>query len=159
MSQSSIEEALTHGLKSGYGGQTQFQSIDRGGFPLKSSHLKEGNTVYHDEWTDGGGQELVRVGDRQYTRLYAGGTVGDEVLTSLGITKKDIIDELKRVILEQGNNTRLHQSCHPAPNNAWAYSYMVLDIDPNVPITIAKESIAFNGRVVFIHDFLLCPIK
>jgi len=153
------EEALTRGLQAGYGGQIQFKTINRGGFLLKSSHLEKDGIVYHDEWINGGGQELVLVGDVQYTRLYAGGTVDKEILTELGLTEKIVIGELIRVILEQGNKTRLHQDCHPNINGSWKYTYEVLDIDSHLPVTFAKETITYKSQVVFVHDLLLCPVK
>ena len=59
---SKISQALTQGLLAGYGGKTEFKSVTRGGFKLKSSHYEKDGVVYHDEWTNGGGQEIISVG-------------------------------------------------------------------------------------------------
>ena len=53
---------LASGLQAGFARSTGIESVDRGGFSLKASHVESSNGggVYHDEWVDGGGQELVR---------------------------------------------------------------------------------------------------
>lgn len=85
-----ISEILTKGLVEGYAGKGNVSNVDRASFSGKASHseLKPG-TVYHDEWFVpnhlGGGQELVRVGEDMFTRLYGGGTASPEKLSELGI--------------------------------------------------------------------------
>lgn len=56
-----ISQALTTGLINGYGGKTQFTKINRGDFELSSSHFQSQEFVYHDEWTNNGGQESLLV--------------------------------------------------------------------------------------------------
>ena len=161
MNTKDIEAGLTRGLVSGYGGRTTFSTTTRGLFPFKASHLEEDGLVYHDEWlsaSTGGGQELVRAGDQQFTRLYAGGVVQESTLTELGITEEDIIAFLKSTILEQQEKTRLFQSCSPESVGDWSYSYQILDREKALPITFGKETISYRDRVVFVHSFLLCSI-
>ena len=156
-----IEAGLTRGLVSGYGGETNFSTITRGSFPFKASHLEENGLTYHDEWlsaSTGGGQELLKVRDQQFTRLYAGGVVQESTLTELGITEEDVIAFLKSTILEQQENTRLFKACKPEPANDWSYSYQILDREEALPITFGKETISYRDRVVFVHSFLLCLI-
>jgi len=161
MTTKAIKAGLTKGLVSGYGGKTKFSTVTRGSFQLNASHLQEGDLTYHDEWlpsNTGGGQELIKVGNRQFTRLYAGGVVKQNKLKKLGITKKDVIDFLKTTILKQREKTRLFQSCQPKPKTGWSYSYQILDNEKSIPVIFAKETISFHGQVVFVHSFLLCPI-
>lgn len=161
MSTKNIKTGLTKGLISGYGGQTKFSTTTRGSFQLNVSHLEKGNLTYHDEWLPtnmGGGQELVKVGDQQFTRLYAGGVIKEEKLTKLGITKKNVIAFLKETILKQQGKTRLFQSCNPEPRGDWSYSYQIQYSEKSIPITFGKETIQFQKQTVFVHSFLLCPI-
>jgi len=161
MSTKAIKAGLTKGLVFGYGGKTKFSTVTRGSFQLNASHLEEGDLTYHDEWlpgNTGGGQELIKVGDQRFTRLYAGGVIKEDKLKEFGITKKDVIDFLKTTILKQQQKTRLFQSCNPKSKTDWSYSYQILDSQKSVPVIFAKETISFRGQVVFIHSFLLCPI-
>ncbi|MCL4384128.1 hypothetical protein M1116_01620 [Patescibacteria group bacterium] len=161
MSTNDIEQGLTHGLLAGYGGQTESAKITRGSFPLRSSHLEESGLTYHDEWLrarTGGGQEIVRVGEQGYTRLYAGGVLPEEELSKLSLDEKAVISQLKAFIIDLGSQTRLFQDCHPDARADWRYDYHVHETDPHLPVTIAKETISFRGQVVFVHDFLLCPV-
>jgi hypothetical protein len=156
-----IENGLSRGLISGYAGQTKFSAIERGGFSFKSSHLETDEIKYHDEWLDatvGGGQELIEVSGQQYTRLYAGGII-QKKLTELNITEKEIINFLKTCVITLKEKTRLFEECKISDQNNWSYSYQILDHEQNLPITTAKEIISYNNTVVFVHNFLLCPIK
>jgi len=161
MSTKDIEAGLTKGLVSGYGGETEFTTAMRGPFQLNASHLETGDLTYHDEWLPnrtGGGQEIVRVGEQQFTRLYAGGAIEEEKLKVLGISKKAVIAFLKDTILEQQQQTRLFAPCSPEPTGDWSYSYQIRDRDESAPVTVGKETISYKDQVVFVHSFLLCPI-
>jgi hypothetical protein len=161
MNTKNIEKGLTKGLISGYGGKTKFTTVIRGSIELKSSHFEEQNLIYHDEWLPnniGGGQELLKIGDQQFTRLYSGGTIKEEKLKSLGITKKDVILFLKETILEQKEKTRLFKKCNPKPKNGWSYSYQILEKETAISLVVSKETISFKNEIVFVHCFFLCPI-
>lgn len=162
MNKKEIKQALTQGLIAGYAGKTQFSETTRGGFKLSSSHLENENERYHDEWLQarvGGGQELVEINDEKFTRLYAGGIVEEEILKNLEISEKEIIDFLKFVILNLKENTRLFEPCSYKNENNWSYNYQILDKDDNLSIITAKEAISYKNTVVFVHNFLLCPIS
>lgn len=162
MNKKEIKQALTQGLMAGYGGKSEFSLINRGGFQLNSSHLNRENLNYHDEWLQarvGGGQELVEINDEKFTRLYAGGIVKEEILKNLEISEKEIIDYLKFVILNLKENTRLFEPCSYKNENNWSYNYQILDKDDNLSIITAKEAISYKNTVVFVHNFLLCPIS
>ena len=92
-----IENRLTEGLTAGYAGGKVTQ-VERGGFCGKSTSSEE-EPGYHDEWftseTLGGGQELVEVDGLRFTRLYAGGTLGEMQLKSLGTTGEEVIGLIK----------------------------------------------------------------
>ena len=85
MNKSKISQALTQGLLAGYGGKSNFLKTTRGSFEVSSSHFEINDIVYHDEWTNGGGQEIVKVGNDLFTRVYAGGVFGEskEVIQKL----------------------------------------------------------------------------
>jgi hypothetical protein len=158
-----IAKAITEGLLAGYGGETKFETTNRGGLNLKRSHYEKDGVVYHDEWLadkKGGGQELVSVGGLQYTRQYAGGIANPEVLASLGITKEDIIGHLVGFIQQLADKARLDIDCEIELETGWKYSYKVKKVDKTVEGLISsKEKISYQGTPVFIHRFLLCPFE
>ena len=112
----------------------------------------------------GGGQELVHVitshnEEEWFTRLYAGGIIADEQLEKLGIKAKDVRVFLKAQINKQGEKTRLFADCETEPEGDWTYSYKITDRNPELELTAAKECISYKGALVFVHHFLLSPIK
>lgn len=159
MNQEKISQALTTGLVAGYGGKTEFNKITRGGFNLKSSHFQNDEIIYHDEWTNNGGQELVIVNGESFTRLYGGGVTNPEVLKSLNISEDDVINNLKNRIVELGDKTRLFSDFKAETRDDWDYEYKILDRNEEIKITTGKETISFNNQPVFIHVFVLSPIK
>src|SRR3989344_8956444 len=119
-------KVLTEGLVGGYAGKGKVSNVDRASFSGKSSHSEPTpGSVYHDEWFVpnylGGGQELVKVGEEMFTRLYGGGTPSPEKLAELGITVEDVGEYLKRKIVELGDKTRLLEECKPEPDGQWQY--------------------------------------
>ena len=148
MNKPNISRALTIGLLAGYTGKTEFKPVSRSVFTLKSSHFEEDDVIYHDEWTNGGGQEIVRVGSEQFTRVYAGGTVNDNPA---------IIPKLIYFIQQLRDKTRLFTDCESS-DGLWQYHYKVIDIDSTLDITVGKETISLNNQIVFVHYFILSPI-
>jgi hypothetical protein len=156
------KEMFTKGLQEGFGGKTARKSAVRGGFTLESSHYETKDGVYHDEWLAdrvGGGQELVEVDGKRFTRVYAGGTIYEETLQDLGLTKKNVISFLKKNILENGENIRLHNDFKPEAEGDWQYKYKVIDREDSIPITVGKESIYHKGELVFVHGFVISPVE
>lgn len=149
------QEALTQGLLAGYGGISEFTTVNRGGFELKSSHFESGDVVYHDEWTKRGGQEIVGMGDKLWTRVYAGGVASETILSGLGITKEDVIGHLKSRIQELGDKTRLCKNCFPDKQDEWGYQYEILDQDATIATTTGKETITYKDQTVFVHCFVI----
>jgi len=155
------DKLLTKGLKEGFAGGTIIQNTKRGGFDLKSSHLEKNNITYHDEWfanRAGGGQEIVKVGEITYTRVYAGGTIPLEKLKALEISIDDVMAFLKKQITENGEKIRLYTNFEPEPEGDWQYSYNILDKNNNIPLIIGKEVIKYKAQLVFIHDFIISPV-
>lgn len=157
-----IGSILTNGLMQGFAGG-EIKSVDRAGFHGEASHIDFPDGVYHDEWFVphhlGGGQELVRVGEEKFTRLYAGGTPEKKVLEAMGITAKDVNQYLKRKITELGGRTRLFEDCSPEADGQWHYAYKISSRHQEFEITTSLESITYKGNLVHIHTFILCPLK
>jgi hypothetical protein len=159
-----IEKLLTEGLLSGYAGKN-WVVVKRDIFPGESSHLNSPDGgVYHDEWFVGkhlgGGQELVKIGEESFTRLYGGGTPDLEILEKLGISTKDVGSYLIKKIKELGDRTRLFSDCMPEPEGDWHYSYTILRHNQdNLPITVSMEQIRYKGIPVHLHPFIISPIK
>lgn len=159
-----ISKVLTEGLVGGYAGIGNFSHVKRATFSGKASHSEpEPHSIYHDEWFVpnhlGGGQELVKVGEDMFTRLYGGGTPSPEELAELGITVDDVGGYLKRKIVELGDKTRLFEECRPEPNGEWQYIYEMLMKDPNISVIVSAESITYKGARVHLHPFILSPLK
>lgn len=155
------ENFLNIGLAKGFGGASKFEETDRQGFSFDTSDYHEDGNSYHDEWISGrcgAGQEVVKVGDETYTRVYAGGTIPTNELESLGISKGDVMNFLKKNILENSDKIRLHQNFQSEEIDGWQYSYQVLEEIPGIELTLGKESILYQSKVVFVHDFLITPV-
>lgn len=152
MSRSKITRALTLGLLAGYGGQANFQTINRGGFELKSSHFEKDGIRYHDEWTNGGGQEIVEIDGHKYTRVYAGGVQPGFPDTSL------VIKKLINFIEHLQDRTRLFSDAQIIDGD-WKYDYRVTTRDDKFDITVGEEKISFRDETVFVHCFILSPIS
>jgi len=155
------ERMLVAGLQAGFAGDTDRWAVNRGGFDGESSRLDNGEEIYHDEWfanRAGGGQELVRVGDKTYTRVYAGGAVSEERLSGLGTTRKEVISFLKKFILNYGDEIRLHSNFGPSAEGDWEYAYKILESQEDISMTTGKETIYYKDELVFQHNFILCPV-
>jgi len=159
MNKNKIEKALTQGLLAGYGNKTKFKKIKRGSFNISSSHFENNEIIYHDEWTNGGGQEIVKIRNSVFTRVYAGGIVSESILNKFGITPQDINQNLIYRINQLGSTTRLFNNCQPEKLNDWDYEYKILNKDIEVEVTVGKESIKYKNQLVFVHCFVLSPIK
>lgn len=152
---------LSQGLNAGFAGGTERGKSERGGFGFETSHFVDGDNKYHDEWVAGrvgGGQEVIEVGGKRFTRLYAGGTIASDKLAEIGLTKKEIIGYLVAKIRELGDKTRLIDECR-VDDGDWAYEYTQLDDEQEIPLITRKEVIRYKGGVVFVHNFLLCPVE
>ena len=159
-----VKQALTDGLLAGYAGSGTIEEVNRAGFIGKSSHqVLSDNSIYHDEWFVpthlGGGQELVNTSEGSFTRLYAGGSPSQEFLSKLGTTAREVETYLIKKVSELGSKTRLDEDCVPDPDGDWRYEYKIRETDPNIPITVAVESILFKGIRVHIHPFILSPVE
>lgn len=159
-----IEKLLSDGLSSGYAGKN-WSKVTRDIFAGESSHFNSPDGgVYHDEWFVGkhlgGGQELVKIAEEGFTRLYAGGTPDPEILEKLGITTKDVGNYLIKKVKELGDRTRLFSDCIPEPEGDWQYSYKVLRHNQDsIPVTVSVEQIQYKGIPVHLHPFIISPIK
>jgi hypothetical protein len=156
-----IDRMLSIGLQQGFAGGTDMGDVERNGFSLKSSHFENEVGIYHDEWIAdraGGGQEIVKVDDETFTRVYAGGTITLDKLSELGISKDDVMSFLKKQIIQNGEKIRLTTDYSPEPEGDWQYLYKVIDQDLEIPLTIGKETITYKDKLVFVHDFLISPV-
>ncbi|OGH16720.1 MAG: hypothetical protein A3C30_00020 [Candidatus Levybacteria bacterium RIFCSPHIGHO2_02_FULL_40_18] len=158
------QRLLSGGLAIGYAGGSVRKGVDRGGFKVETSHVELEEGTYHDEWAAdrlGGGQELVRTRDGEiFTRLYAGGTISQEELRRLRISKKMVTDYLKGKLSELKDATRLDRYCLPKPDGYWQYRYELTGINfREIPVKVGIETISFKGQLVFAHFFLLSPVE
>lgn len=153
---------LTKGLLSGYAGGSTIYPVQRANFVGKKSHIEFSEGIYHDEWFAeemGGGQELVQVGSESFTRVYAGGAVKKDILDGLGITSGEIVQFLIKRVSALAEKTRLFTSHEDTKEQDWCYIYTIIDANSSIPITVGKEEIRYKQTVVFIHWFILCPVK
>jgi len=154
------DNLLVQGLSYGFAGKTKAKKVTRASFILDSSHLNVGNSVYHDEWfadRAGGGQEIVKVGSEKFTRVYAGGTIPKKDLVKLGTNNDEVMNFLKKQIVENGKSIRLYHDFTSCAGN-WNYSYKVVYKNISIPLTLGQEIISYKGKLVFEHIFVLCPI-
>lgn len=103
-----MDKLFSNGLKAGFGSNSKFSSIERSGFKLTHTDINFGDSLYCDEWINGGGQELISTSDSQiYTRVYAGNCAANDILVSLNISEEDIMKFLKKIIIENPEQIRL----------------------------------------------------
>ncbi|MFH0749503.1 MAG: hypothetical protein V1917_01135 [Candidatus Gottesmanbacteria bacterium] len=157
------DRLLTDGLAEGYAGIKKPEKIQRSGFAGNANdYVAPDGGHYHDEWfadDNGGGQELVKEGEEQSTRVYAGGVIPVEELQKLGLTTKDVITRLVTSVRELKEKTRLDTPCSLTLPDGWEYKYEILKQSEEVPLTIGYESIKYNGREVFAHGHMISPVK
>lgn len=157
-----IESALTEGLLDGYAGVSDFTNIERAGIQGKESNIETDGKKYTDQWFakgTGGGQELVNVDGIYFTRLYAGGVTHAEILEELGLSAKDVTRYLKSKIVELKSQTRLFSDCTPDADGDWQYLYSIIKRDDAFEFVAGEELIIYKGVKVFMHMFMLSPIK
>lgn len=162
MDKQNVQKWLTTGLTSNFSGKLKVQVVHRVNFQLNAVHSYLDGISYHDEWIGertGGGQEIVKVGDEVFTRLYAGGTVDDEQLKQLGITHEEVTTFLADTLLSLQDKTRLFESCKPKPVEDWQYAYKVVAGEESLAVTTGKETITYKGQLVFVHTFMMCAVK
>jgi hypothetical protein len=153
---------LSQGLLSGFAGKAEIEAVKRHLFDLQSSHYQNENGVYHDEWAAdrvGGGQELVKTDQGRFTRVYAGGTIPEEALLALGISKEEVMRFLIASLQKQIDQTRQETDCLPEAEGDWQYQYHVLERNFVIPYTLGKEEIFYQKHVVFVHLFISCPVE
>lgn len=156
---SKISDAFAKGLAV-FSGKIQFQKITRGKFAMVSSVIDDGSVDYIDQWFPGqmgGGQEILEVDGKRYTRVYAGGTVDDAILSSLGITKGDVMGCLKRALLSAGGKTRFDK-VFVLEENMWSYQYTPAEPDETTGMITGKEIISYKNTPVFVHFFIISPV-
>lgn len=155
----SIESLLTDGLQRGFGGSTNIEKIDRGGFQMTSSHYDGDDGIYHDEWVNGGGQELVTDTDgNSMTRTYVGNVISKEILDNLGITENDIMIALKTIIMEYGEKIRFDKD-FKIQIDEWKYTYDVIYKRKDPFIINGIEEIYYKDISVFVHTFGISKIS
>jgi len=159
--QEKINQLLTWGLKAGFAGKSKFETNQRFGFDMTAStFIPNNNCLYHDEWLadlNGGGQELVKTDGAVFTRLYGGGVIKEADLKKTGINKTDIMQFLKKIIIDHGNKIRLFNN-YKYNENEWNYEYKIIDQEKNINLTTGKESIFYKNNLIFVHIFILSPV-
>ncbi|HLC93700.1 MAG TPA: hypothetical protein VJG85_01670 [Patescibacteria group bacterium] len=156
------KKLLAEGLQSGFAGGNIRKRVIRDGVEFETSTLSTSRGRYVDGWAAdvlGAGHEVAKTRNTTLTRVYAGGTIKPEELLLLGISKKDVMRFLKQQILALGSRTRLDKSCGPVKDGQWKYFYKVTKRGRRIPVIIGEETIWYKNRIVFVHYFLLCPVK
>lgn len=161
MSKEAIESALTEGLLTGFTkGNTE--RIDRNGFSGKGSIVPLDGGQYIDQYfgkESGGGQELVEVDGKRFTRLYAGGVVPASMLRTLGITHQEVMNFLGESLVALGESTRLFKDSSYGSEKGWNYQYKIISRDDLIGVTSGIETICYIEDKVFAHHFVLSPVK
>jgi len=158
--ESKVSQALAKGLTAGFAGKSTFEKIVRGKFAMVSSTVNDDGVSYIDQWFPGhmgGGQEILEVEGIRYTRVYAGGTVDDAILSPLGITKDDVMGCLKRTLLSAGGKTRFDK-IFVLEENMWSYHYNPAEPDETTGMITGKEIISYKNTSVFVHFFIISPV-
>jgi hypothetical protein len=156
-----VSQAFSKGLTSGFAGKSTFEKIVRGKFQMVSSLYSEEDILYIDQWFPGhmgGGQEILEVDGKRYTRVYAGGTVEDSILLSLGISKTDVMAWLKKILLEVGEKTRFDEP-HQQEDDAWSYQYTPGLVEETTGMITGKEIISYKNTPVFVHFFIISSVS
>ena len=154
---SNSQDLLSKGLQKGFGGLTDKQTTNRGGFELTSSHYEDGDQIYHDEWVNGGGSELVKSVENSMVRVYVGNVISQEKLEELGISEDDIMGLLKSIILEHADQIRLDKDFSITVGD-WHYDYRVTYKRKDPYIINGIEEIFYKNQSVFVHTFGMSPI-
>jgi hypothetical protein len=151
-----VKYAFAKGLTATFAGKSNFEKITRGSFPMISSVPPD--MSYIDQWLpdqSGGGQEILEVDGIRYTRVYAGGTVEEKILLTLGISKSDVMVFLTKVLTSSALKTRLDESFH-LEDGEWSYSYDTTVED--LAMITGKEVISYKNTQVFVHLFIICIV-
>lgn len=157
-----IKAILAKGLSEGYVGNSIRRKTVRAGFNLETSDYEGPEGRYHDEWAahqNGGGQELVEaVNGEKAARVYAGGSLDEEVLKELGLTGKDVVGKLVLFVNQLGDKTRLDEDVELREGD-WTYKYKVLKSVQEIPVDVAEEEIRFRDHLVFVHYHINSPVR
>ncbi len=158
------ETIATNGLIDGYAGNTQPQKETLGGLQFNTSQVLTEDSSYFDLWLKepeiGMGMETAMTKEDGLGRQYAGGIIAnDKALHELGISKKQIIQQLKVFITNIGDKTRLYLNCPPILDGRWTYKYEIHEHDEDLNLVIAKETILYDTTKVFVHRFQILPVK
>lgn len=156
---SSPEKVLVEGLEKSFSRKLKLEDTERGGVVFSVVHMEDGDVSYHDEFIDGGGQELAKSGENTLTRVYGGSTIPPKELAKLGITVDDVLKQLVKQVKKLGATTRLYVDSGRQIDGRWQYEYQIKERYPQIPLTIGVETITYKGQLVFVHGFLICPVR
>ena len=92
------------------------------------------------------------------TRVYAGGTLTKEELEKMGLTKKDVIGKLVLFVNQLGDKTRLDEEAEVFEGD-WKYTYKVMKVVEEIPVSVGEEEIRYNDKLVFVHYHIISPVK
>jgi hypothetical protein len=158
MSNKSIEESMSEGLKLTFSGESNYSTMETGGIKYMTSDLDKEGVTHHDQWVipvsvrTTVGLETTTNGDEALGRVYAGGTIQTEDLEKLGITKEKVEEILKQVVLLHRKEIRFNKD-FTTTIDGFNYEYKVLHNDPTIPLIMGLETITYQGEVVFKHGF------
>jgi hypothetical protein len=155
-----IKALLGKGLSGGYG-SSNYEKGERVGFQIDINDYQGPDGRYRDEWAahqNGGGQELIETPDgKKWTRVYAGGSLDEESLSKLGITREQVSEKIKFFLGKLGDKTRFDFEVTETEGD-WSYSYKLDREEKGIPLVVGCERIEYKGSLVFTHEIINSPV-
>jgi hypothetical protein len=159
-------DLLTKGLSEGFAGNADKKRLFIAGVEFERTAFRNfDGGEYVDTWSPKGGFEVAHVNGENEIRLYMGRVVNEATLKRLGITKKDVLNQLKLNLRKLGNKTRLYENCGPIFDgddeaySKWRYEHLVLKRDEPFGLQISVETMFYKNEnrawePVFCHYFM-----
>jgi hypothetical protein len=155
------EELISEGLKQNFDGEATYGQVNQGDLTFSTSQLKTEEGHHHDQWIQSqttGGLETAKTESGTLIRSYAGGIVKKEVLNELGVNESQILEFLKKIIVNHSEKVRLYSDFN-FRNGDFSYEYKVTEQIPEVSLTLGKETITYKDTIVFVHTFSICNVE
>lgn len=158
----SLLDLLHKGLTQEFSGGGTTEELIISGRAVKVTIIQfPDGTIYRDQFfTNGGGgfETFINKDGKGVIRKYAGNSSSSERLTELGLTEKEIMDFLAKVILNNALSTRLDSDVAFIEGD-FRYNYSVTNIIDDPFLIIGIEEIFYKGKLVFVHTINIAELK